>query len=392
VILAAVWRDKLEPMKRRNFLKLAAAAPALPAGLAEGASPVEDDIPQYHIVTPYKAEGKMGMPGLYPGRTVTVHAEKCIEEASEKVDAPTVKQMIASGMTNLTGDREARDSWARFFNSADVVGVKVNCSGAPGAMSMPDVVAEICRNLMTVGVKPENIYIHERNEGQMKAANYPAFIPKGVQVVAVRQLLGWDPGVYCEVQFFNEEDTRSFMARYITERFTKIVNVPNMKDHGASGVTGCVKNIAYGSFGNVDRSHYKAKTNTRTYIGTLANVEPLRSRTVLHIMDGLRGVWHAGPFSPDRRFRFYPKQMKFGTDPVAIDRELIDVIDNQRRAKGAISVWERSEKYYREDRKYWEKDPNINRFIREPGHIEYAGRLGLGVYDLQKIQAKKITL
>jgi uncharacterized Fe-S center protein len=84
--------------------------------------------------------------------------------------------------------------------------------------------------------------------------------------------------------------------------------------------------------------------------------------------------------------------MKFGTDPVAIDRELIDVIDNQRRAQGAISVWERSEKYYREDRKFWEKDPNINRFIREPGHIEYAGRLGLGVYDTKKIRAKKITL
>ena len=55
---------------------------------------------------------------------------------------------------------------------------------------------------------------------------------------------------------------------------------------------------------------------------------PLRSRTVLNVMDGLRGVWHAGPFSTDKRYRFYPKQMKFGTDPVAIDRFLIDVVDD----------------------------------------------------------------
>ena len=56
----------------------------------------------------------------------------------------------------------------------------------------------------------------------------------------------------------------------VTEQFTKIINVPNMKDHSASGVTGCLKNIAYGEFGNVARSHYKAQTETLTFIGTLA--------------------------------------------------------------------------------------------------------------------------
>ena len=59
-------------------------------------------------------------------------------------------------------------------------------------------------------------------------------------------------------------------------------------------------------------------------------------------MDGLRGVWHGGPFLRDKRYRFYPKQMMFGTDPVAIDRQLIDVIDDKRKRQGAISVWERT--------------------------------------------------
>ena len=95
------------------------------------------------------------MPGLYPGRVVTVHSPKCIDEATEKVDVPTVREMIAQGMTTLTGDKDPRDSWARFFNADDFVGIKINCSGAPGAMSMPDIVAEIARNLMTVGVKPD---------------------------------------------------------------------------------------------------------------------------------------------------------------------------------------------------------------------------------------------
>ena len=37
-------------------------------------------------------------------------------------------------------------------------------------------------------------------------------------------------------------------------------------------------------------------------------------------------------------------------------------------------------------------DPNIDRFLREPGHIEYASRLGLGAYDIKKIKLTKIEI
>jgi uncharacterized Fe-S center protein len=177
----------------------------------------------------------------------------------------------------------------------------------------------------------------------------------------------------------------------VTDHFTKIINVPNMKDHSASGVTGCLKNISYGEFNNVARSHYKFKTETLTFIGTLARVEPIRSRTVLNIMDGLRGVWHGGPFSTDKRYRFYPKQMKFGTDPVAIDRLLIDVIDDERKRRGAISVWDVDPKTFGTSQE-WNDNPNINRFVRETGHIEYASTLGLGTYDITRIQHTEIAV
>ena len=373
-------------MDRRKFIAGAASLPTLTAW--DNAKP----IPEYRVVTKYKPASQPGMPGPYPGRVVTVHSPKCIDEQTEKVDVPTVKEMIARGMTTLTGDKDPRDSWARFFNDGDFVGIKINCSGAPGAMSMPDVVAEIIRNLMVVGVKPTRIVIHERGGGQILLARYDQFVPQGVRVESANTWLGYDPDVYVEANFFGEDDTRSYLIRMVTEQFTKIINVPNMKDHSASGVTGCLKNIAYGEFGNVARSHYKAQTETYSFIGTLARVDPLRTRTVLQVMDGLRGVWHAGPFSRDKRYRFYPKQMKFGTDPVAIDRFLIDVIDNKRKQEGAISVWERDLKYYSVKLADWESNPSVNRFIREPGHIEYAGTLGLGVYDTAKIKHTEITV
>ena len=203
----------------------------------------------------------------------------------------------------------------------------------------------------------------------------------------------YDPATYVEVDFFGEDDTRSNMMRLVTQKLTKIVNIPNMKDHGATGVTGCLKNVAYGCFSNVARSHSRGQTHTRTAVGTFAAVEPLRSRTVLQIMDGLRAVWHGGPFATTERYVFHPRRMLFGTDPVAIDRLLLDVIDEKRKSEGAISIWDRSPKYLKfNNARARDDDPNVNILIREPAHVEYAGGLGLGIADLSKIRVEEIEV
>jgi len=204
---------------------------------------------------------------------------------------------------------------------------------------------------------------------------------------------GYDPETYLEANLFGEEDTRSNMMRLVSKRLTKIINIPNMKDHGATGATGCLKNIAYGSFSNVARTHQSGKSHTYSVVGTLASMEPLRSRTVLQIMDGIRGVWHGGPFARTTKYLFYPKQIMFGTDPVAIDRLLLDIIDTERKAHGAISIWDRSpSSLHIDDGRARDADPNVNIIIREPGHVEYAASLGLGVYDLSKIKVQELTV
>ena len=125
----------------------------------------------------------------------------------------------------------------------------------------------------------------------------------------------------------------------------------------------------------------------------VASALPLRSRTVLQIMDGLRGVWHGGPFAPTLRYVFYPRQIMFGSDPVAIDRLLLEIIENERKARGAISVWDRLPKYLKaDDTAARDADPNVNIIIREPGHIEYASKLGLGTHELEKIRLREIEV
>ena len=262
------------------------------------------------------------------------------------------------------------------------------------------IVAEIARQLLAVGLRPEQIVVYERFFNQLAEADYAPQLPAGAVIHAAErgnrsaEQRDYDPATYVEAQFFGEEDTRSNMMRLVTERVTKIVNVPNMKDHGATGVTGCLKNVAYGSFSNVARTHARGVTHTLTAVGTLAAVEPLRSRTRA-AGDGrpARRLARRARSRPRARYLFYPRQILFGTDPVAIDRLLLDVIDDKRKAEGAISIWDRSPAFLRfNDAAARDADPNVNILIREPGHVEFAGRLGLGEWQLPKIRIEEIEV
>lgn len=366
--------------------------------LAAAASLAADtgEQPVYKVVTPFPKDANPAMPGPYPGRLIRVHSERSIDAQTDAVSRPVVQQMLAAGMQALTGEKRPVDAWARFVTPKDLVGIKVNCSGAPQIRSSPEVVAGIVENLMAVGVPANQIWIYERFADQMRTVNYASYVPAGVNVLAAEgdfsrgSVLGYDPHTYVETRFFGEDDTRSNLVRLVSDRLTKIINVPNTKEHQASGVTGCLKNISYGNFSNVARSHESAKTFTYSFIGTLAAVEPLPTRVVLHIMDGLAGVWHAGPFSRDRRYRFYPKQLWFGTDPVTMDHKLIDLVEAKRKEEGAISIFDRSASQLVAGGAVLA--PNFNHYIREPGHVEYAGKLGLGIFDSAKISQQEIEL
>ena len=380
-------------MDRRAFLELLAAAPLASAARAE------DVAPRYRIVSRYAPAGVPGMPGPWPGRVVSVRSPRCLDEAGVVVDAEVVREMMDRGMRSLTGEATTLGAWRRFFEPQDVVGIKVNAGGVPHVVSNPAIVAETCRQLMAVGIPATSLVVFERFQNQIDGIGYPAHLPEGVQVFAAeagnRRMdnRAYDPATYVEVDFFGEEDTRSNMMRLVTQRLTKIVNIPNMKDHGAVGATGCLKNVAYGCFSNVARSHSRGQTHTRTSVGVFASVEPLRSRCVLQIMDGIHAVWHGGPFAKTTRYVFHPRRILFGTDPVAIDRLLLDVIDDKRKAEGAISIWDRSPKYLKfNDAGSRDSDPNVNILIREPGHVEYAASLGLGIADLARIRVEEIEV
>jgi hypothetical protein len=380
-------------MHRRAFFRLLAATPLA------GRFQIRTGLPALKIVSRYSPAAVPGMPGPYPGRVIAVKSDKSVDPSTGAANDEVVREMMAQGMRALTGASATADAWRQFFTPSDVVGIKVNCGGYPHCVSAYEIVAETVRQLTGIGVPLSQIYLYERFQNQLDEVNYAPHLPEGLQIVAAERANrntdngGYDPETYLEANLFGEEDTRSNMMRLVSKRLTKIINIPNMKDHGATGVTGCLKNIAYGSFSNVARTHQRGKSHTYSVVGTLASIEPLRSRTVLQIMDGLRGVWHGGPFARTTKYVFYPRQIMFGTDPVAIDRLLLDIIENKRREQGVLSIWDRSPSSLKmDDTRARDADPNVNIIIREPGHVEYASSLGLGVYDRARIKVQDVMV
>jgi len=381
-------------MDRRTFVKAGCigSASLLIPGLdpmmrADAVAPVAPEI-ELHGLPDYQPS-PLGMPGLFPGRVVEAGDQKAI--VGNRVSQPIVRRLLEAAMKELTGETSAQEAWARFIEPTDIVGIKINPSGAPACCSSPEIIREIIAALRAIGVPPRKILVYDRYAYELDIGSYQALLPTEVRIVGIQDAftsgeVGYEPNVYCDANFFGEWETRSYMASIVAHEVTKIINVPTMKDHSASGVTGALKNLAYGTFSNVARTHRAPYSFTNPLIGMMCTVEPLRSKAVLHIMDGMRQVWHGGPLTQVQGFIEQPGVLLVATDPVAMDTIELETIERKRREHGAPSVWHQDRSSITPDNNVFFHDATKNLFFRQPGHIRAAGKLGLGVADLNQIE------
>jgi uncharacterized protein (DUF362 family) len=385
-------------MDRRTFVKTGClgSASLLVQGLdpmirAETA-PVAVPPIERHGLPDYKPS-PLGMPGLFPGRVIEVRDPGAI--VRNRVSQPIVRQMLGHAMEELTQEKSAQAAWAKFIQPNDIVGIKINPSGAPACCSSPEILREIITSVQTVGVPARNVLVYDRYAYEMDIGSYQALLPPGVRIVGIQDAFvdasGYDANIYCAANFFGEWETRSYMASIVGKVVTKIINVPTMKDHSASGVTGALKNLAYGTFNNVGRTHRAPHSFTNPLIGLMCTVEPLRSKSVLHIMDGMRQVWHGGPLTQVQDFIDQTGTLLVATDPVALDTIELEAIEKKRRERGAPSLWQHDPDSITADNNRFFHDATKNLFFRQPGHIAAAGKLGLGVADLKQIDHRILS-
>ena len=127
-------------MDRRTFVRrtcigsaglLVGGLPAL--GSNEVVLPVAPPIDVHEA--PLAKKSQLGMPGLFPGRVVEIADQRSI--VANRVSQPIVHDMLERGLKELTGESSAQAAMTKFIEPKDVVGIKINPSGAPACCSSP---------------------------------------------------------------------------------------------------------------------------------------------------------------------------------------------------------------------------------------------------------------
>jgi uncharacterized protein (DUF362 family) len=313
---------------------------------------------------------------------------------SGQYQAEAVRQMMRLGMKELVGAEGWVDAWRRFFEPGDVVGIKVNPVGQPHVISDATVVREIIAGLESAGVKRPDIVVYDRYRKQFFQAGFDKWLPEGVRMSSavedydsVQQGIdGYDPDFYMDMALtlpgYASDDVRarrSYAARFITREINKLINLPVLKDHQSAGVTLALKNMSHGLVNNVCRSHSSSSLNAcNAFIPAVVSLPVIRNKAVLHILDGVKGLYHGGP-SARPQFVWEHRTLYFATDPVALDHIGWEVIDAKRLSVGMKKLVE-------------DTPDQFSTFVhRQPEHVEIAGALGLGEWDRAKIELKVAT-
>jgi uncharacterized protein (DUF362 family) len=173
---------------------------------------------------------------------------------------------------------------------------------------------------------------------------------------------------------------RSYVARVVTKRANKIINLPVLKHHQSAGVTIALKNMSHGSVNNVNRSHVTATLNAcGVFIPSVVSLPVIREKTVLHICDAVKAGYHGGPGNVGP-YTWEHKTIYFATDPVALDKTGLKVIDAKRKQVGMAPI-------------ALSKPDKASHFLNcQVEHIEIAGTLGLGVFDDERIKVQRLNL
>jgi uncharacterized protein (DUF362 family) len=173
---------------------------------------------------------------------------------------------------------------------------------------------------------------------------------------------------------------RSYVAKVIARTVNKFINLPVLKHHQSAGVTIALKNMSHGMVNNVNRSHMTPTSNAcGIFIPSVVSLPVIRNKAVLHICDAVKASYHGGPGARPQ-FMWEHKTMYFATDPVALDKTGLQVIDAKRAEVGMASI-------------ALSKPDNASRYLNcQVEHIEIASQLGLGVFDDKKIDVKRFTL
>jgi hypothetical protein len=390
--------DNLFSLKRREFLKTGGV---VGAGLVLG-NPAVWQEKKYKSGNPERIKTniddflqipktKNSLPGIFPGKVVQVENDKVMPEGNP--DKKIVQHMFTKGIENLTG-KNVNESFSLFFDTSDIIGLKVNPVGAGLISTRLEVVDAVIEWLVNNGLPRKNIVIWDRFDYMLSDAGftqerYPGVRIEGLQTMDEAAAAGesdddskwldsegnhrsqvkFDKEIYywADVEglkdkaYLNQHvfnDKYSYYGKLLTKDLTKIINIPVFKNTG-NGISMATKNLGYGAICNTNRLHGPLFFDVCTEV--LAH-PVIRDKLVLNITDGLRAQYDGGPM-PAAQFTYVYNTLFLATDPFALDMICHHLLVAKRKEMKVM----------------------VNDHPRYTEYLRYAQRLNLGITEQDKI-------
>lgn len=318
-------------------------------------------------------------PGAPPGEIIEELLTPLVEARSEQVwkgetlDEAVVSEMIDRAMMRLTGLDSAKEAWKDFVLPTDIVGIKINPLAGKQLSTHRIIVDKIIDGLYGTGILANQIIIWDRFESHLINAGYEINQGnRGVRCFASDSRgVGYDDEVFYETEKDVEErrENGSTLSRYtnlLTKELTVVINVPVMKHHGIAGVSGCLKNLAFGSVDNTFRFHSNP-INCNPAIADIFAHTVLKDKVVLNIVDGLLAAFDGGPqYDPDGVWQY--GSILVSQDPVALDQIVYQTIEEKR------------------------KELELSSLSRLSKYIRSASRMDLGTNDLDDVDYREVKV
>ena len=326
-------------MDRRDFLRtVASAAAAGLAGRALGAPPI----------------GAAGTRAR-----VALARDTSLAQLEGAAFDRLLANLVHRAVSDALGVANAAAAWRRLFRPDDVVAVKLNCL-APELSPRRGIVLAIVEGLAAAGVSADRIILYDKEDRDLRKAGFE--LKSSGDGPLCYGTIGETEGPGYEERFTLVGDTSFRLSKIVTRQATAIINVPVAKQHEYAGVTGALKNH-FGTIHNPEDFH---KFACDPAIANVNKATAIRSKQRLVIMDATRVLYEGGPsYQPQYTIPYWA--VMASTDPVAIDAELLQLIELCRKQQGLKSLWE---------------------LEYTPKHIKTAAEMGLGVADLSAIDLR----
>ncbi len=236
-----------------------------------------------------------------------------------KLNADVVQAMVDESIKQLTGISTLGGAWKSLMpdiKTDSIIAIKVNCRSS-ALPTHPELTYAVANGLTQMQIEghnfPENnIHIYDDHKAYFEFSGYTVNTSsKGIRCYSEKEFSD---------QSYNINGVPQKVVSLVHDKADYLINIGVLKNHASmAGVTLCMTN----HFGSIDSPHKLHLNCGDPYIGIVNSLEPIKSKQVLAILDGILGAAEGGPYGNPT---FVANKIFMSQDTVAVDylgRELL---------------------------------------------------------------------